>query len=134
MPQKIEDLPPNCVDIEEECQHIPLKYPWTIACEDGTLVFVITSLQWTFICFFCIRVTAHPEENPNTLKQKNMDKHHPLLQSLSEALNDYVKFPEPHLDSHQLHIFGELLDFWFWEDIIARNGHCSSSLSRLGTG
>ena len=94
-------------------QHIPLKCPWTFACEDGTLAFIITSLDWTFNYGFWIRVTAQPEENPNILKQINIIKHHPLLESLSEALNDNVKLPEPHLNSHQLHIFGELLDFLF---------------------
>ena len=47
MPQKIEHLPPNWDDIEEECQHVPLKCPWTITCENGTLAFIITSLEWT---------------------------------------------------------------------------------------
>ena len=112
MPLKIENLPPNWDDIEE-CQHIPLKYPWTVACEDGTLAFIITSLEWTFNYDFWMRVTAHPEESPNISKQINVDKHHPLLESLSEALNDYVKLPEPHLNSFQLHILGELLDFLF---------------------
>ena len=45
MPQKIEDLPPNWDDIEEASQHVPLNFAWTITCEDGTLVFVITSLE-----------------------------------------------------------------------------------------
>ena len=58
-------------------------------------------------------MTAYPEENPIILKQLNINKHHPLLESLSEALNDCVKVPEPHLNSHQLHILGELLDFLF---------------------
>ena len=58
MPQKIEELPPNWDDIEEECQHIPLKFPWTIACADGTLAFIITNLEWTFNYGFWIRVTA----------------------------------------------------------------------------
>ena len=65
-------------------------------------------------------MTAHPEENPNNSKRINIKKHHPLLESLSEALNDDVDFPEPHLNSHQLHILGEQLDFLFWEDIIAK--------------
>ena len=60
MPQKIEDLPPIWKDIEE-CQHVPLKCPWTITCEDGTLAFIITSPEWTFNYDFWIRVTAHPD-------------------------------------------------------------------------
>ena len=113
MPQNFENLPPNWGDIEEECQHISLNYPWTTICEDGTLAFTITSLEWTFNYDFWIRVTAHPEENPNISKQINFNKHQLLLEFLSEALNDYVKCPEPELDSHQLHILGELLYFLF---------------------
>ena len=45
MAQKIEELPPNWDDFEEECQHIPLNCPWSIACEDGTLAFIITSVE-----------------------------------------------------------------------------------------
>ena len=120
MPQKIEDVPPNWEDIEEECQHVPLNCPSIITCEDGTLVLIITSLEWTFNYEFWIRVTAHPEENPNISKQIDINKPYPLLESLSEALNNYVNFPEPHLNSHQLHFLGELLDFLFWEDIIPK--------------
>ena len=94
-----------------------MNCPWTITCEDGTLAFIITSLEWTFDYEFWIRVTVHPEENVNISKQLNINKHHPLLESLSEALNDYVNFPEPHLNSLQFHILGELFDFLFWEDI-----------------
>ena len=113
MPQNFENLPPNWVAIKEECEHISLTCPWTIVCKDGTLEFIITSLEWTFNYDFWIRVTAHSEGNPNISKQIDIDKHHPLFESLSEALNDYVKLPEPHLNSLQLHILGELLDFLF---------------------
>ena len=125
MPQNLENLPPNWDAIDEECQHVPLTCPWTITCEDGTLSFIITSLDWTFNYDFWIRVTAHPEENPIISKQLNIDKHHPLLESLSRALNDYMKVPEPHLNSLQIHILGELLDFSFWEDIPSKiaNAH-----------
>ena len=70
-------------------------------------------------------MTAHSEENPTISKQINIDKHHPLLESLSQALNDYVKLPEPHLNSLQLHSLGELLDLLFREDIISKmaNAH-----------
>ena len=70
-------------------------------------------------------MTAHPEEIPKISKQINIDKHHPLLESLSEVLNNYVKLPEPHLISLQLQIPGELLDSLFWEDIISKmaNAH-----------
>ena len=113
MPQNFESLPPDWEAIKEECQHIPLACPWTITCKDGTLEFIITSLEWTFNYDFWIRVTAHPEGNPNNLKQINIDKHHFLLESLSEALYDYVEYSETHLNSLQLHILGELFDFLF---------------------
>ena len=73
----------------------------------------MTSLEWTFNHDFWIRVTVHSEGNPNISKQINIDKHHLLLESLSEALINYVELPEPHLNSLQLHILGELLDFLF---------------------
>ena len=113
MSHKIEDLPPSGDATEAECQHISLSCPWTITCEDGTLSFIITSLEWTFNYDSWIRFAAHSEGNPNISKQININKHHPLLESLSEVLNDYVKLPEPHLESLQLHILGELLDFLF---------------------
>ena len=113
MPQNFENFPPNWDAIEEECQHVPLTCPWTITCKDGTLEFIITSMEWTFNNDFWIRVTVHSEGNLNISKQINIDKHHPLLETLSEALNDYVKLLEPHLNSLQLHNLGEVLHFWF---------------------
>ena len=117
MSQNSERFPPNRDANEEECQYVPLICPWTITCKEGTLKFIITSLKWTFNCDFWITVTAHSEGNPNFTKQINIDKYHALLESLSEALNDYVKIPERHLDSFQLHILGELLHFFFFEKI-----------------
>ena len=67
----------------------------------------------TFSYDFWIRVTAHPEGKPNISKQLDIIKHYPLPASLSEALNDYEDFPESHLNSYQLYIFEELLDFLF---------------------
>ena len=116
MPQNFKNLPPNWDATGEECQHIPLTCPWTITCKDVTLEFIITSLEWTFKYDVWIRVAAHPEEGPNIFKQINIDKHHPLLESLSEALNDYVKLPEPHLNSHLFRVhfhLEKLLDFLF---------------------
>ena len=113
MPQNIEDLPLNWDDIGKECQYVPLNCPWTNICNDGTLSFIITSLERTFNYDFWIRVTAYSEENPTISKQINIDKRHPLLESLSEALNDYVKLPVPHVNSLQLHILGALLDSLF---------------------
>ena len=118
MPQKFENLPPNWDDNKEECQHVPLNCPWTITSEDETLAVITTCLEWTFKCDFWIKVTAFPEENAKISKRTDIQKHHPLLESLSEPLNDYVVFPELHLNSHQLHFLGELPDFLFWEDII----------------
>ena len=60
-----------------------------------------------------MRPTAHPEKNPSISKQMDINKYNPLLESLSEALDDYEDFPEPHLNSYQLHILGELLDSLF---------------------
>ena len=69
---------------------------------------------------FGLALTAYPEENPKNSKRININKHHPLLDSQSEALKDYVDSPETHLNSHQLLFLGELLDFLFWEDIIPK--------------
>ena len=55
---------------------------------------VIICMKWTFIYDFWIRVTAHPERNPNILKQIDIIKHNPLLVSLSKALDDYEDFTE----------------------------------------
>ena len=111
MLQKFENPAPNWDAIGEERQYVPLTCPWTITCKNATLEFIITSLDRTFYYGFWIRVTAPSEGNPKISKQINIDKNHPLLQSLSEALNDYAKLTEPHLNSLQLHILGELLDF-----------------------
>ena len=113
MPQKIEILPPNWDDIDDECQHILLNCPWTITSENETLPVVITWLKWTITYDFWIRVTAHPKGKPNISKQIDINQHHLILASLSEALNDYEDFPEPHLNSYQLHTLGELLDSLF---------------------
>ena len=110
MPQKSENLPPSWDKIDIECQHIPLNCLWTITFTNGTLTVVITCLKWTFNYDFWIRVTTHPEANPHISKQIDFIKHNTLLESLSEALDEYEAFPEPHLNSYQLHILGELLD------------------------
>ena len=110
MPQKSENLPPNWDDIDDECQHILLNCPWTTPSGNEIQTVVITCLKLTFNYDFWIRGTAHPEGNPNNSKQIDILKHNPLFVSLSEALDDYEGFPEPHLNSYQLHILGELLD------------------------
>ena len=113
MPQKSETLPPNWDDIDDECQHFPLNCPWIITSGTETLTVVLTCLKWTFRYDFWIRVTAHPEGNTNIPKQRDINKHNPLLESLSKALDEYEGFPEPHLNSYQLHFLGELLDSLF---------------------
>ena len=113
MPQKSENLPPNWDDIDDECQHIPLNCPWTITSGNESLTVVITCLKCTFNYDFWIRVTAHPEGNPIISKQIDNNKHNPLLIYLSEALDDCEDFPEPHLNSYQLQILGELLNSLF---------------------
>ena len=70
-------------------------------------------LEMDLQLFFWMTVTAHPEGKPNISEQIDINKHHPLLASLSEGLNDYEDFLEPHLNSHQLHVLGEILDSLF---------------------
>ena len=110
MPQKIENLPLKWDDIDDECQHIILNCPWTITSENETLTVVIICLKWTFNYEFWKNVTAHSEVDPHISKQKDINKHNPLLESLPEALDEYEVFSEPLLNSDQLHIFEELLD------------------------
>ena len=62
-------------------------------------------------------MTAHPEGNPKTLRQINVNKHNPLLQSVPEALDNYEYLPEPHFNPFQIHILGDLLDFLFQGNI-----------------
>ena len=113
MPQNLENNPPKWDETDNECQHIPLNCPWTITSGNEALTVVIACLKWTFNFDFSIGVTAHPEGNPTISKQINIIRHHPLLVSLSEVLDNYEDFPEPHLNSYQLHILGELLDTLF---------------------
>ena len=113
MQQKSESLPPNWDDIDDESQHIPMNCPWTITSGNETLTVVITCLKWTFSYDFWITVTAQPERNLNISKQIDINMHNPFLVSLSEALDDCEDFPEPHLNSYQFHILGELLDSLF---------------------
>ena len=110
MPQNLENIPPNWDEIHDECQHIPLNCPWTITSGTETLTVVITCIKWTFNYDLWIRVTAHPERNPNISKQIDINKNNPLLESSSEVLDEYEDFPEPHINSYQLHNLGELLD------------------------
>ena len=111
MPYEFKNFPTNWNDIDDECQHNPLSCLWTITSENETLTVVITCLKCTFNYDFWKKMTAHPERNPSFPKQTDINKHNPLLVSLSEALDDYEDFTEAHLNSYQLHIVGELSDF-----------------------
>ena len=93
MSQKFENLPPNWDDIDNECEHISLNCPWTITSPNETLTVVITRLKWTFNYGFWIRVTVHPEGNSHISPEIDIIKQNPLLESLSEALEDYDDFP-----------------------------------------
>ena len=60
---------------------------------------------------FCVRVTAYQLGAANISKQIDLDDHHPSLRSLTDALHLYEAFPEPHLNSHQLKISEELMEY-----------------------
>ena len=89
---------------EEECKHIPLNCICPITSQDTNLTVIITCLKWTFNFEFCVRETTYPLGAPNISEQLDLDDHHPLLRSLTDALQSYEAFPEPHLRSHQLEI------------------------------
>ena len=61
-------------------------------------------------------MTAYPKRNPKISKQMKVFRHNTLLESLSEALDDYENFTDLQLNSRQFHIHGELLDFLFSAD------------------
>ena len=112
MPQKLESSTTHLDELpEEECKHIPLNCLWPITSEDTNLTVIITCLKWTFNYEFCVRVTAYPLETPNSFQQIDLDDHHPLLRSLTDALNLYKAFPEPQLNSHQLENLEELMEY-----------------------
>ena len=96
---------------EEECKHIPLNYIWPITSQDTNVTVIITCSKWTFNFEFCVRVTAYQLGVPNVSKQIDLDDHHPLLRSLTDALPLYEAFPEPYLNSQQLEILEELIEY-----------------------
>ena len=98
---------------KNECKHVPLKCPWIITSKDETLTVIITCLKWTFNYDFWIRVTVHPEGDSDLSKQIDPDDHHSLLKSLSDAPNLYEDFPEPHLNSFQIDILEELMEYLY---------------------
>ena len=96
---------------DEDCKHIPLNCIWPITSQDTNLTVIITCLKRTFNFKFCIRVTAYQLGSPNISKQLDLDDHHPLLRSLTDALQLYEAFPELHLNSHQLESLEELMEY-----------------------
>ena len=101
----LDDLP------EEECKDISLKCIWPITSQDTNQTVIITCLKWPFNFEFCVRVKACQLGAPNIRKQIDLDDNHPLLRSLTVALHLYEAFPEPHLNSHQLGILEELMEY-----------------------
>ena len=112
MSQKLDNSPLDKIP-ENECKHVPLICPWIITSKDETLTVIITCLKWTFKYDFWIRVPEHPEGNSDLSKQIDLDDHHPLLKSLSDAPNLYEDFPELHLNSSQLEIWEELIEYLY---------------------
>ena len=64
----------------------------------------IVCLKWTFNYDFCVRVKTLPQEGPNISKKIDLDDHHYLLRSLTDARKSYEIFPEPRLNTHQINI------------------------------
>ena len=111
MPQTFGSWITNLDEIPKlECKQNPLNCLWTITSQDTSLTVIITCLKWTFNYDFCIRVTAFPLGGANISKQIDLDDHHPLLRSLTDALSLYEDFPEPHLNFHQLELLEELVE------------------------
>ena len=112
MPQKFESSITHLDELpEKECKHILLNCIWPIASQDTNLTVIITCLIWTFNFEFCIRVTAYQLGAPNFSKQIDLDDHHPMLRSLTDALHLYEAFHETHLNSHQLEKLEELIEY-----------------------
>ena len=112
MPKNFESSIMNLDEIsEEECKYIPLNCLWTITSADTSLTDIITCLKRTFNYDFCVRVTAYPPGAPNVYKQIDLFDHHPLLRSVTDALNLYKAFPEPHLNTSQIELLEELIEY-----------------------
>ena len=101
----LDDLPEN------ECKDIPVNCPWTITSRYESLTVIITCVKRTFSYDFCVRVTAHPQGAPNVPKQIDLDDHHLLLRSLTDALYIYEVSPERHLNPHRFDILEELIEY-----------------------
>ena len=116
MPKKFESSITHLDELpEEKCKQIPLNCIWTITSQDTNLTVIITCLKWTFNLEFCLGVTAYQLGAPNIPKQRDLDVHHPLLRSSTDALHSYEAFLEPHLNSHQLEILEELIKYLYFE-------------------
>ena len=112
MPKKFKSSITHLDDLpEEECKHIQLICIWPITSQDTNLTVNITCLKWTFNFEFCVRVTAYQLGATNISKQIDLDDHHPLFRSLTDAVHLYAAFPEPHLNSHQLECLEELMEY-----------------------
>ena len=112
MLQKLENSITHLDELpEEECKHIPLNCFWPITSEDPNLTVIITCLKWTFDSDFCVRVTASPLGALKLCEQIYLDDHHPLLRSLTDALNLYEACPCPHLNSNQLEVLEALMAY-----------------------
>ena len=112
MPKRLEGSITHLDDLpEEQCKHISLNCIWPIISDDTNQTVIITCLKWTFSFEFCVRVTAYPLGLPNISKQIDLDDHHPLLRSLTDALHLYEVFPELHLNSHKLEDLEELREY-----------------------
>ena len=112
MPQKSETLILDLNEmLENECKHLPQNCLWIITSKDTSLTVIITCLKWTVKYDFFVRVTAYRLGAPNVSKQIDLDDHHPLLRSLTDAFNLYEVFPEPHLYAYQFEILEELIEY-----------------------
>ena len=96
MPQNFESTITNLDDIPKiECKYIPINCLWTITSQDTSLTVIITCLKGTFNYDFCEQVTAYQLAAPKATKQIDLDEDHPLLRSLTDALNLYEVSAEP---------------------------------------
>ena len=112
MPKKFKSSITHLDDVpKEECKHIHLNCVWLITSQHTNLTVIINCLKWSFNFEFCVRVTAYHLGAPNISKQKDLDDHHPLLRSLTDALLLKEAFPEPHLTSQQLESLEQLMEY-----------------------
>ena len=112
MPQIVQslilDLDKNS---EDECKLIPTNCPWILTSKDESLTVIVTCLKRTFNFDLRVRVVTHPPGALNVSKQLDIDDHHPLLRSLTDARNLCEAFPKPHLNSHPFDIVEELMEY-----------------------